>query len=103
MSDDEVKVWNPKWRRRRKSEGDAINQALAPIDGVADLERAKRERNVFCRECRRFVPWGQAVATYEMRGSDLWRMWWHKDCDTMLTENNISDYQIQKEVDDVGL
>jgi hypothetical protein len=103
MSDDEVKVWNPKWRRRRKSEGDAINQALAPIDGVADLERAKRERNVFCRECRRFVPWGQAVATYEMRGSDLWRMWWHKDCDTMLTENTISDYQIQKEVDDVGL
>lgn len=89
--------FNPKFRRRRKSEGEAVLEALAPSDRLAELERAKRERHVFCRHCRHYVPWEQTYATYERRNEDLWRVWWHRDCDTMLQEHNVTDMQIVQE------
>jgi hypothetical protein len=84
------KVFNPKYRKRRKSEGiDDQLAALAP--STDELEEAKRHGRVYCKQCGHFKPWKDLKAHYERRGTDWFVMWFCKKCNNMVTERNLDD------------
>lgn len=78
----------------RKSEGESWTPHKIP-----DFEF--QDKGLICsKNCHKRVAYKDLDITFEMRGTDIFRIWWCL-CGNMLEENNMSDlalrYEIEKE------
>lgn len=79
-------------RKRRKSEGDAVLDALAKERH--ELER--KDRGLRCRECGKWQSWDKLSAKWEMRSKDLHRLWTCL-CGNVLRVDNVTDLGMAQE------
>lgn len=100
MSGEPYEVRPKKRRKRRRSEGEDIFHALTKDRATLDLGKDKGLR---CRSCGKWRPWRDLGTKYEMRGSDLIRMWLCDQCADVLLEQNVTDQAIQLRVDEEHL
>jgi len=78
--------WNPKFRKRKKHDGMAIDGELAE---QLDALRPLVDSGLFCTaRCRKWIPWKKIAITYELRNGDVMRLWWC-ECDNLLQEEKI--------------
>lgn len=58
-------------------------------------EPIKKGRNeLWCSECRRFVPWKEADPYYECQGSDVHRLWVHIPYGNVCRDDNMDDLRM---------
>lgn len=74
-------------RKLRKAEGEDIFRLISKSAPSKDV----KDPGLRCRSCGKLKRWKEIDATYEMRGADLWRVWWCPKCGDMLREDNLSD------------
>ena len=67
------------------------------------LEAAQRDRGIVCRGCHKLRLWGQLDIAYSLHGptdsKDVYRRWICMVCYNVVREDNITDYQIQSEIE----
>lgn len=85
MDDSQSFTPRPKmFRRRRKHEGETWLESLQ-----FETEQLKKDRGLMCKECRKWIPWKDLTASYEMWGTMLVRMWVCV-CDNVLTYDDMT-------------
>jgi hypothetical protein len=77
--------WNPKWRKRKKHEGMAIEGLLGD---QLEAFRPQADNGVFCKpQCRRWIKWKDIGFTYEVRDANtIYRLTWCNKCNNLLKE-----------------
>jgi hypothetical protein len=77
--------WNPKWRKRKKHDGMAIDGLLAD---QLDAFRPQADNGLFCKaECRQWIRWKDINFSYEQRDGNLYRLQWCSRCGSLLKED----------------
>lgn len=94
---DEIFVPRGKMRKRkRKSEGDDIFQALTKDKPMLELGK---DRGLKCREDNKWIPWKDVWFKYEIQSNDLMRLCICPYCENVLRTDNMSGYEAHVEVE----
>lgn len=86
----------PKWRKRRKHEGESFVQYQR--SGIGDLEKARRAGRVHCRECRKFIPWKELFCQIRRIKKNLIEVSWA--CERCGNTVVVKEYNVKKRKED---
>lgn len=78
MTEPVAAPWNPKFRKRKKSTGEVIDESTA---AALKALRPHVDAGMFCKGCRKWVLWKHITFTYP---SATERECWCNNCGLML-------------------
>lgn len=83
-------VWSHKYRKRRKHEGEAIDEHVKDVNDITHLESAKRAGQKYCKNCHKFRDWSDISFGYDIIQGKLRAMLFIcKKCNTVIGEKEI--------------